>query len=127
MLDRFQSRLGASRTQWRGKPQGLSSRALAPSPVRAVLALAGLALLCGCGHMRVTDLGDGRHSLTASSPTGGYSGSHEEVLEAANDFCHKSRQGVVIDHFDDAPEVGPRGEHTSNLVFKCAPATVLNF
>jgi hypothetical protein len=77
--------------------------------------------------MQVTDLGDGRHSLTASSPTGGYSGSHEEVLESANSFCRKSRQAVVIDHFDDAPEVGARGEHTSNLVFKCAPPMVLNF
>jgi hypothetical protein len=92
-----------------------------------VLALTAVVLLCACGHMRVTDLGDGRHSLTASSPTGGYSGSHEEVLESANDFCRKSHQAVVIDHFDDAPEVGPYGEHTSNLVFKCAAPLVLNF
>lgn len=83
--------------------------------------------LGGCSHLLVDDLGGGRHALTATSPSGGYSGSHEEAIEQAGRFCRKSRQATVIDHFEDAAEVGPRGEHTSRMVFACAPPMVLHF
>lgn len=83
--------------------------------------------LGGCSHLIVDDLGSGRHALTATSPSGGYSGSHEEAIEEAGRFCRKSRQATVIDHFEDAPEVGSRGEHTSRMIFTCAPPMVLHF
>jgi hypothetical protein len=81
----------------------------------------------GCSHLVVDDAGGGKRALTATSPSGGYSGSHEEAIEAAGSYCRKSRQAVVIDHFEDAPEVGSRGEHTSRIVFTCAPPMVLHF
>jgi hypothetical protein len=89
--------------------------------------LAAVLLLAGCAHVEVRDLGDGRHALTAVSPSGGFAGSHEEAVERANDFCAKPHQRVAIERFEDQPGVGPRGEHTSSLVFTCAPSAALHF
>jgi hypothetical protein len=89
--------------------------------MRAALAAFGC-LLFGCAptHMDVLDLGAGRHSLNATSPSGGFYGSHEEAVELANDFCGKSHQLPVIDGFYDKSEIGPHGEHTSSIFFRCA-------
>jgi hypothetical protein len=89
--------------------------------------IAACAVVAACTHIPVADLGDGRHSVTATSPSGGYSGSHEEVIEQANDYCHRWHQSAVLDVFQDQPGVGPRGEHTSSLVFRCAAPLVLHF
>ena len=83
--------------------------------------------LAGCTHVPVQDLGAGRHALTAVSSSAGFSGSHEAAIEAANDYCGRSRQSAVIENFDDKPGVGPRGEHTSRIAFSCAAPTVLQF
>lgn len=95
--------------------------------MRVAAVIAFSFLLGACTHVPVSDLGQGRHSLTAASPSGGYSGSHEETIEQANDYCHSSHEVAVIDHFEDRPGVGPRGEHTSSIVFSCTPPTVLHF
>lgn len=70
--------------------------------------------------MDVLDLGQGRHSLNATSPSGGFYGSHEGAVELANEFCGKSHQPAVIDGFYDKSEIGPKGEHTSSIFFRCA-------
>ena len=95
----------------------------------AILAAVPVALLAvgGCGHAPVADMGSGQHSLTAVAPTGGYDGSHEEAIEEANDYCGKSRQQAVIDGFYDKPDLGPHGEHTSSIIFKCAAPKTLKF
>jgi hypothetical protein len=93
-----------------------------------VMILIALALLAACAtHVNVQDAGNGRHSLVAVSPSGGYDGSHEEGVELANDYCSRLRQTAVIERFDDKPGVGPEGEHTSNVVFSCAAAKALHF
>ncbi len=89
--------------------------------------LGAVFLLAACAHVQVQDMGNGRHSLTAVSPSGGFAGSHEEAVERANDYCGRSRQRAVIESFDDRPGVGPNGEHTSSLVFTCAPPAALHF
>jgi hypothetical protein len=94
--------------------------------MRVAIVMACLAL-AGCSHLEVANLGAGRYSLTAISPSGGYSGSHEEAIEAANDYCGRSRQAPIIDSFEDKPGLGPRGEHTSSIVFSCAAPTALHF
>jgi hypothetical protein len=33
----------------------------------------------------------------------------------------------VIDGFFDKPELGPHGEHTSSIIFKCAQPPALKF
>ena len=97
--------------------------------MKAALAAAVVASLAsaGCEHAHVADMGSGQHSLTAVAPSGGYDGSHEEAIEEANDYCGKSRQRAVIDGFYDKPELGQHGEHTSSIIFKCAPARTLKF
>jgi hypothetical protein len=93
-----------------------------------VASLIGLLLLSACAtHADVQDVGNGRHSLVAVSPSGGYSGSHEEAVELANDYCSRVRQTAVIEAFDDKPGVGPAGEHTSSVVFSCAAPEALHF
>jgi hypothetical protein len=79
-------------------------------------------LLFGCAqtHTDVLDLGEGRHSLNATAPSGGFYGSHEAAVELANDFCGKSHQQPVIDGFYDKSEIGPKGEHSSSIFFRCA-------
>ena len=77
-------------------------------------------VLIGCaqsGH--VQDLDNGKHSVTASANWGGYTGSREETIAQANDFCGKSGQMAAIDNFEDKPGVSPKGEQTSTLTFTC--------
>jgi hypothetical protein len=91
------------------------------------VAAVGLLAVAGCKHTQVAEMGSGEHSLTAAAPSGGYDGSREEAIEQANEYCHKSRQQAVIDGFYDKPELGPHGEHTSSIIFKCAETRVLKF
>jgi hypothetical protein len=86
-----------------------------------------LALLAGCTHVQVQDMGNGQHSLSATAPSGGFDGSREEAIEEANDFCHKSGQQAVIDGFFDKSALGPLGEHTSSIIFRCGAPHVLRF
>lgn len=89
--------------------------------------LGSAACLCACTPPPVADVGNGRYALVAVSASGGYSGSHEEAVERANDYCGRFHQRAVIDAFDDKPGVGPQGEHTSSVVFSCAPPRALQF
>jgi hypothetical protein len=84
-------------------------------------------LLAGCAHLEVQDLGEGRHALTATSPSGGYYGAHEEAVERANDFCRMYGQTGTIERFEDQPAIGLQGEHTSRVVFTCAASQALHF
>jgi hypothetical protein len=97
--------------------------------MRVAIAAALVASLAaaGCEHAHVADMGSGQHSLTAVAPSGGYDGSREEAIQEANDYCGKSRQQPVIDGFYDKPELGPHGEHTSSIIFKCATPKTLKF
>ena len=70
---------------------------------------------------------NGRYALVAVSASGGYAGSHEEAIERANDYCGRFHQQAVIDGFDDQPQLGPQGEHTSSVVFICAAPRALRF
>ncbi len=77
-------------------------------------------LLCGCAdNHHVKDLGNGMHSVTASANWGGYTGSREETIAQANDFCGKGRM-ASIQGFEDKPGSSPKGEQTSTLTFTCA-------
>lgn len=88
--------------------------------------LASLLPLVGCAHTsHVQDLGNGLHSVTASANWGGYTGSREETIARANDFCANSKQTVAIEGFEDKPGVSAKGEQTSTLSFKCAARPVL--
>jgi hypothetical protein len=86
-----------------------------------------LLALAACAHTAVQDLGNGRHALTATSPSGGYYGSHEEAVEEANAFCAHASQQALVDGFYDKPELGPQGEHASSVFFRCAVPTPLKF
>lgn len=87
--------------------------------------LAGVLLLAGCAHTsHVQDLGNGLHAVTASANLGGYTGSREETIAQANDFCAKSDQMAAIESFEDKPGVSPKGE-TSTLSFRCTARPVL--
>jgi hypothetical protein len=92
-----------------------------------VATLAMILLLAGCAHADVRDAGNGMHSVTDTAAWGGYTGSHEENIEQANDFCSKSGQQAVIESFADKPGVGPKGQQTSTLVFGCAARPVLQY
>lgn len=82
--------------------------------------LASMLVLAGCAHSgHVQDLGNGTHSVTASANWGGYTGSREETIAQANDFCGKSGQMPAIENFEDKPGLSPKGEQTSTLTFKC--------
>lgn len=94
--------------------------------MKAVLATV-VALLAGCTHAPVQDMSNGQHSLSATAPSGGFDGSREEAIEAANDFCQRSGQQAVIDGFYDKSALGPLGEHTSSIIFRCAPPHTLHF
>jgi hypothetical protein len=88
--------------------------------------LASFLLLAGCAHTsHVQDLGDGKHAVTASANWGGYTGSREETISLANDFCGKSGQTAAIESFEDKPGVSPKGEQTSTLNFRCTARPVL--
>ena len=88
--------------------------------------LVSLLLLAGCAHTsHVQDLGNGMHSVTASANLGGYTGSREETISLANDFCGKSGQTAAIESFEDKPGVSAKGEQTSTLNFRCTARPVL--
>lgn len=88
--------------------------------------VASVLLFCGCAHTsHVQDLGNGRHAVTASANWGGYTGSREETIALANDFCAKSHQTVSIEAFEDKPGTTSRGEQTSTLNFTCIARPVL--
>jgi hypothetical protein len=89
--------------------------------------LAAILLLAGCTHVQVQDMGNGQHSLTATAPSGGFDGSHEEAIEEANDFCHRAGQQPLIDGFFDKSALGPVGEHTSSIIFRCVAPHTLHF
>jgi hypothetical protein len=89
--------------------------------------LAAVLLPVACAHVEVADMGNGAHALTAIASSGGPSGAHEEALELANDYCGKSHQTADIESFDDKPDVGPLGEHTSRIVFTCSAPKDLDF
>jgi hypothetical protein len=91
------------------------------------LTLATVLLVAGCSHTDVRDAGNGMHAVTDTAAWGGYTGSHEENIEQANDFCDKSGQQAVIESFDDKPGVGPKGQQTSTLVFACGARPVLQY
>jgi len=83
-------------------------------------------LLAGCAHTsQVQDLGNGMHAVTASANWGGYTGSREETIAQANEFCDKSGQTAAIESFEDKPGVSPKGEQTSTLNFRCTARPVL--
>ena len=65
------------------------------------------------------------HAVTASANWGGYTGSREETISQANEFCDKSGQTAAIESFEDKPGVSPKGEQTSTLNFRCAARPVL--
>jgi len=85
-----------------------------------VMLAAAVLLLASCAHVAVQDIGHGQHSLTASAPSGGYDGSREEAIEEANEYCAKAAQNAVIDGFFDKSALGPNGEHSSSIIFRCA-------
>ena len=88
--------------------------------------LAGMLLLAGCAHTsHVQDLGNGMHAVTASANWGGYTGSREETIAQANDFCAKSDKMPAIENFEDKPGVTRNGEQTSTLNFTCITRPVL--
>jgi hypothetical protein len=92
------------------------------------VAIVAALALAGCAHRPdIQDLGNGQHCLSAVSPSGGFSGSHEEAAERANEFCRRSHQRAVIDGFYDKSGVGPAGEHTSSIIFSCAAPRSLQF
>jgi hypothetical protein len=88
--------------------------------------LTSLLLITACAHSsHVQDLGSGMHAVTASANLGGYTGSREETISQANDFCAKSGQTAAIESFEDKPGVSAKGEQTSTLNFRCAARPVL--
>lgn len=95
--------------------------------MKALLLAAVVLLFTGCTHPNVQDAGNGRHVVTGTASSGGYTGSHEEAIDQANEYCDKSHQKAVIESFDDKPGVGPKGEHTSGMEFTCAAPVVLHF
>jgi hypothetical protein len=107
-------------------PASRPERTLRCEGLRAAL-LGGLLFLGACAHQEVADLGGGRHALIAASSSAGFSGSHEEAAEQASAYCEKFRQSAAIDSFDDLPDVGSHGQHTSRVVFSCTAAAQLHF
>jgi hypothetical protein len=95
--------------------------------MKALMLAAVVLLILGCSHPNVQDAGNGGHVVTGTASSGGYTGSHEEAIDQANEYCDKSHQKAVIESFDDKPGEGPKGEHTSSMVFTCAPPVVLHF
>jgi hypothetical protein len=82
--------------------------------------LSGVLAPVACGHVPVQELGDGRYSLTVVAASEGYAGSREQAVEAADDYCARSRQSVVVESFDDKPAAGLEGKHATSVTFRCA-------
>jgi hypothetical protein len=91
------------------------------------LACTALAVVAGCAHTNVQDLGQGRYSLTATAPSGGFDGSREAAVEDANAFCRRQGQAAVTDGFYDKSAIGPHGERTTSILFRCAAPQPLRF
>jgi hypothetical protein len=86
----------------------------------ALITVVASLVLIACGHQPpVQDMGNGQHSLSATSSAGGYYGSREEAVEQANDYCAHSGQRAVTAGFYDKTPVGPNGEHTTSIIFTC--------
>jgi hypothetical protein len=82
--------------------------------------LAAVFLMAGCTHTSsVQDTGNGMHSITAAADWGGYTGSREEAIAQANEYCARSDRTASIDRFEDHPGVTAKGEQTSTMVFTC--------
>jgi hypothetical protein len=95
-------------------------------PGMKIVMLASTLLLGGCAHTsHVQDAGEGMHSVTASANWGGYTGSREETISQANDFCARSGQTAAIANFEDKPGVNANGEQTTTLTFSCVARPVL--
>ena len=60
------------------------------------------------------------HTVTASANWGGFTGSREETIAQANDYCARSGEAATIESFEDKPGVDTHGEQTSTLTFRCA-------
>ena len=89
--------------------------------------LAAVLLLGSCSHSDVRDAGNGMHSVTDTAAWGGYTGSHEENIEQANDFCAKTGEQAVIGSFEDKPGTGPKGQETSTMLFSCGARPQLQY
>jgi hypothetical protein len=88
--------------------------------------LASALLIGGCAHTsQVQDADNGMHTVTASANWGGYTGSREETISEANDFCAKSGHTAAIENFEDKPGVNAQGEQTTTLTFSCVTRPVL--
>ncbi|MBV8784335.1 MAG: hypothetical protein JOZ67_09125 [Gammaproteobacteria bacterium] len=87
-----------------------------------------LLLLGGCTHLPdVQEMGHGQLSLRASAGSGGYYGSHEASVEAADAYCGARGQQAEIDGFYDHSALGPNGEHESSVIFSCTRRAPLHF
>src|SRR6516165_1800470 len=65
-----------------------SRRAWGGGPGMKSVILTGMLLLAACAQTsHVKDLGNGMHAVTASANWGGYTGSREETISQANEFC----------------------------------------
>jgi hypothetical protein len=95
-------------------------------PVRTALFLS-LLMLAGCHHPQVLNMQNGQHSITATAPSGGFSGSREQAIEQANDYCAHAHQQAELAGFFDKSELGAKGEHTSTLIFNCVAPHKLQF
>lgn len=100
----------------------VASRCIRISAKHSLGLLAAFAL-GGCTHQAVQDMGGGQHSLTAVSRSGGFSGSHEEAVEQANEWCAKSGLQAIVDGFYDHATVAADGAHRSSIIFACGPRT----
>jgi hypothetical protein len=95
--------------------------------MKGICAALALLLVGACEHLKVEEIGGGHYTLTAVSPSGGYNGSHEEAVEQANEYCERSHQTAVIEGFNDKPDLGLAGEHTSVVTFSCGAPQPLHF
>jgi len=94
-----------------------------------IMLLSTVVVLAACSHGRsnVRDAGNGMHSITASASWGGYTGSREEAIAEASEFCGRSGQKVSIDSFADQPGAAAGGTQTSTMVFSCAARAALQY
>jgi hypothetical protein len=49
------------------------------------------------------------------------------AVEEANEFCRHRGEAAVTDGFYDKSGLGPEGEHTSSILFRCAQPQPLRF
>jgi hypothetical protein len=88
---------------------------------RSVSGIAVIALaFAGCSSARIQDLPDGRHAVTGTAGSGGYTVSRQQATQDAAEYCERSRQHVDVQSFDDLPAAGLDGPHSSRLFFTCS-------